>query len=64
MQTSSPIPLKANYSYYMEIVMFNSGGSGLMSLAVRMPSNTFIGPIPSYLLGFLSMFKKNKYVCK
>ena len=56
MQASAPIPLKANYSYYLEMVMFNGGAADGFSLGVRMPNNTFLRPIPDYLMSFLSKF--------
>ena len=56
MQTSSPIPLKANYSYYIEMVMFNSGTPDGISLGVKLPNNTFLGPISYNLMSFLSKF--------
>ncbi|XP_065666193.1 uncharacterized protein LOC136087405 isoform X3 [Hydra vulgaris] len=44
-QASSPIYLKANRSYYMEVVAKTTLGSGWSSLVVTMPNNSSVGPL-------------------
>ncbi|XP_047136223.1 uncharacterized protein LOC105847419 isoform X2 [Hydra vulgaris] len=51
LQTSQPIPLKKNYSYYIELVMLNTGTPDGLSMAVKMPNNIMKAPISNDLLG-------------
>ncbi|XP_047136143.1 uncharacterized protein LOC101240177 isoform X1 [Hydra vulgaris] len=50
-QASSPTYLKANRSYYLEVIVRTASSDGWSSLAVTLPNNSSVGPVQNYLLG-------------